>query len=183
MRVYVENGSTRPFSAIIETPRGPNTVAIRNIGHLEFPLAAGVVAESTVSGPVVSAPENLEAPNTIQGGALRTYPFDTHVDSVQVLLKTDGRPLNSRIELLQGPNNNKQVVEVYTEDGMDRPFFLILATPGAGNVIRICNTAPVEFPLSASVHAYEIGNPSSNLEPVLGGDSGVSSSPKLDLQC
>ena len=182
MRVDVEDGNTRPFSAIIETPRGPNTVAIRNIGHLEFPLAAGVVAESTVSGPVVSAPENLEAPNTIQGGALRTYPFDTHVDSVQVLLTTDGRPLNSRIELLQGPNNNKQVVEVYTEDGMDRPFFIILATPGAGNVIRICNTAPVEFPLSASVQAYEIGNHSSNLEPVLGGDSGVSSSPKLDLQ-
>jgi hypothetical protein len=65
---------------------------------------------------------------------------------------------------------------------MDRPFFIILATPGAGNVIRICNTAPVEFPLSASVQAYEIGNHSSNLEPVLGGDSGVSSSPKLDLQ-
>ena len=33
MRVYVENGQTRPFSAVIETPRGPNTVAIRNIGQ------------------------------------------------------------------------------------------------------------------------------------------------------
>jgi len=179
MRVYVEDGNKRPFSAVIETPRGPNTIAIRNIGHLEFPLAAGVVAESTVSGPVVSAPENLEAPNTIQGGALRTYPYDSHVDSVQVLLKTDGRPLNARIELLQGPNNNKQVVEVYTEDGMDRPFFLILATPGAGNVVRIVNTAPVEFPLSASVQAYEMGDSSANLEPVMGGDDGVSSNSDL----
>merc|ERR1719181_1787848 len=68
MRVYVENGQLRPFSAVIATPRGPNTVAIRNIGQIEFPIAADCSAAST----------------TIQGGALRTYPFDPLVDSVQV---------------------------------------------------------------------------------------------------
>merc|ERR1719181_115959 len=98
MRVYVENGEVRPFNAVVETPRGPNTIAIRNIGQIEFPFAANVVAE------VVDAPsaECLSTRMTIQGGALRTYPFDPTVDSVQVLLKTDGRPLNARIELLQG---------------------------------------------------------------------------------
>merc|ERR1719191_1092189 len=147
MRVYVENGQLRPFSAVVETPRGPNTIAIRNIGQVEFPLAANVVADN------VDAPsaECLDTRMTIQGGALRTYPFDPTVDSVQVLLKTDGRPLNARIELLQGPNNNKQVIELYTEDGLDRPFFCILETPGSGNVVRVVNTAPVEFPLTASV--------------------------------
>ena len=44
MRVYVENGQFRPFSAVIETPRGPSTVAIRNIGQIEFPLIADVSA-------------------------------------------------------------------------------------------------------------------------------------------
>eukprot|EP00967_Tisochrysis_lutea_P015255 scaffold17179_cov28-Tisochrysis_lutea.AAC.1 len=165
MRVYNENGQVRPFSAVIETPRGPNTVAIRNIGQLEFPFAAKVMAEQ-VDKP---SPECISSSMTIQGGALRTYPFDPSVDSVQILLKTDGRPLNARIELLQGPNNNKQVIELYTEDGLDRPFFCVLKTPGSGNVVRCVNTAPVEFPMTAAVVPRTF-NPDVSSDAVLGGD-------------
>ena len=166
MRVYVEDGSTRPFETVIQTPRGPNTVAIRNIGALEFPLVADVNARE-VQSPSAECVDRLE---TIQGGALKTYPFEPNVDTVQVLIETDGRPLNARIELLQGPNNNKQVIELYTEDGSDRPFFCTLHAPGSGNVVRIVNTAPVEFPMSAAVVAGRINMEVSTLEPVLGGD-------------
>ena len=165
MRVYVENGQLRPFSAVVETPRGPNTVAIRNIGQIEFPIAANVIADS-VDSP---SGDCLGSSTIIQGGALRTYPFDPSVDSVEVLLKTDGRPLNARIELLQGPNNNKQVIELYTEDGCDRPFFCVLETPGSGNVVRIVNTAPVEFPMTAGVVPHSI-NDEMTSGAVLGGD-------------
>merc|ERR1719482_2708151 len=165
MRVYVENGQMRPFSAVIETPRGPNTVAIRNIGQIEFPIAANVVADEVD----LPSPDAHSFATTVQGGALRTYPFDPTVDSVEVLIKTDGRPLNARIELLQGPNNNKQVIELYTEDGCDRPFFCILETPGAGNVVRIVNTSPVEFPMACSVVPHSV-NDMMAPDAVLGGD-------------
>jgi len=172
MRIYVENGAVRPFSAVMETPRGPNTIAVRNIGQLEFPMAAQIEAVSA-AGPLGDMQTIEHGPMTIQGGALRTYPFEPQVDSVQVLLKTDGRPLNARIELLQGPNNNKQVIELYTEDGLDRPFYAILETPGSGNVIRIVNTATVEFPLTCSCGAYKFGDKSSfeEMQPVISGYS------------
>eukprot|EP00548_Thalassiothrix_antarctica_P017672 CAMPEP_0194194818 /NCGR_PEP_ID=MMETSP0154-20130528/75775_1 /TAXON_ID=1049557 /ORGANISM="Thalassiothrix antarctica, Strain L6-D1" /LENGTH=259 /DNA_ID=CAMNT_0038919281 /DNA_START=1 /DNA_END=780 /DNA_ORIENTATION=+ len=170
MRIYVENGATRPFNAVMETPRGPNTVAVRNIGQLEFPMAAQIEAVSA-AGPLGDMERIDHGPMTIQGGALRTYPFDPNVDSVQILLKTDGRPLNSRIELLQGPNNNKQVIELYTEDGLDRPFYAIIETPGSGNVVRIVNTATVEFPLTCSVGAYRHSEKDSfdEMQPVISG--------------
>jgi hypothetical protein len=172
MRVYVENGQLRPFSCVIATPRGPNTVAIRNIGQIEFPVAADVYANDCEN----PSAETVSSATTIQGGALRTYPFDPLVNSVEVLLRTDGRPLNARIELLQGPNNNKQVVELYTEDGLDRPFFAILETPGSGNVVRIVNTAPVEFPMTAAVVPHSIdqdlASGKHDGDVVIGGDIG-----------
>ena len=170
--IYVEDGNLRPFSCVIDTPKVMgNAVAIYNTGHLEYPLSAHVEAElegasqggTTGIGGVVRRLEDMSSPMVIQGGAIRSYPFDPSVASVQVLMKTDGRPLNGRIELLQGPNNSKQVMEVYTEDGMDRPFFAVIETPGAGNVIRIVNTAPVEFPLAANVEPYLVDESESDV--------------------
>jgi len=154
MGVYIEDGSQRPFRAVVETPRGYNAIAVRNTGQMEFPLAASVDAD-TQTASINERLSQLERPKTLQGGAVRTFAFDPYVEMIQVLLKTDGRPLNARIELLQGPNNLKQVIEVYTEDGMDRPFFIICETPGTGNVVRIVNTATLEYPLSAVVEPYE----------------------------
>jgi hypothetical protein len=146
-RVYSEDGELRPISATLEIPRGPSTIAVRNIGQMEFPLTAGVDADM-VRRP---SPEHQNAAQYVQGGALKTYPMDPTIDAVEVLLETGGMPMNARIEILQGPDTNKQVIELYSENGMDRPFFATFATPWSGNVVRILNTGPMEYPLTASV--------------------------------
>jgi hypothetical protein len=167
MRVYSEDGKARPFNAVIETPQSPNTVAIRNIGGIEFPLAASLVAND-VDEPI----SNFPATSTIvQGGALKTFPFPANVQRVEVMIKTDGRPLNARLELLQGPNNNKQVIELYADDGLARPFFAIIDTMGSGNVVRVQNTAPIEFPMTASVQPHFVDENLSPFEPIIGGDA------------
>lgn len=152
MAVYVEDGEERPFNAVIETPRGQNTVSVRNTAEMEFPLYARVEANAEDADYIKISDAGV--PKVIQGGALKTYSFAPSVDSVQILLRTDGRPLNARIELLQGPNNNKQIVELYTEDGLERPFYAVIESPGSGNVVRVLNTAPLEFPLLACVEPY-----------------------------
>jgi hypothetical protein len=155
MKVYVEDGGVRTFSTFIDTPRSPNTVCVKNTGHLEFPLYAIVGPDREAGDSCLQAAKRGKG-EIIQGGALRTYAFEPLVDSVAIMIKTDGRPLNARIELLQGPNNNKQVLALYTEDGLERPFLAIVQTPGSGNVVRVVNTAPVEFPMHATVVEHEI---------------------------
>jgi len=157
MRVYLENGSVSPFSAVVETPRGSNVIAIRNTGHLEFPMTAGVEPEvrgSAGLGPPVQRLSDVNLLRTVQGGSVQTFPFASNVSSVLVYLRTDGRPLNARIELMQGPTQDKQVVDIYAEDGRERPFFAVIETPGHGNVVRLINTGSVEFPMTACVEPY-----------------------------
>lgn len=158
LALYLEDGNMRPFRAIILSPGSQNSIAIRNTAQMEYPLFAGVEAnvKEAGGGSLSDRLDSLEAKRIIQGGAVFTMPFSPSVASIQVLLKTDGRPLNARIELLQGPNNVKQVMEVYTEDGTERPFYTIMETPGTGNVIRIVNTATVEFPISANVEPFMV---------------------------
>jgi len=131
MRVYVENGQLRPFSAVVETPRGPNTVAIRNIGQIEFPIAANVIADS-VDSP---SGDCLGSSTTIQGGALHSYPFDPSVDSVEVLLKTDGRPLSPD---RAPPGPQQQQAGHRAVHGCDRPFFCMLGQRRAHRQHRAC---------------------------------------------
>jgi len=154
--VYSEDGNARPFNAVIETPKGQNAIRIQNTATMEYPLKA--IVETDTEGFIGERPVDPSNSQLIQGGAVKTYTFEATVGSVAVLMQTDGRPLNVRIEILQCPNNNKQVIDVYTENGILRPFYAIMQTPGSGNVVRIVNTATMEYPVMCSVEPYELEN-------------------------
>jgi len=163
MRVYAENGQIHPFRCVVQTPGGLNNVAIRNTGKMNNPIMANVVHNDVdVPSPYLST-----AAITVKGGDHHIFQFDISVDSVQILLKSAGQPLNARVELLQvsNPGNYRQMIELYSKDGLDQPFFATLQTPGSGNVIRIVNTALYEMPMTASVV------PTPSTETALGRDA------------
>lgn len=155
LKVYMEDGSKRTFNVMVESPGSTNSIAFRNTGKMLYPLIAGVDIDKSALdvGPAQTLFDNSK-PTIVQGGAVITRPFATSVQSVQVMLNTNGGPLNARIELFQGPDNDKQVMDVYTEDGSNRPFYTVIETPGIGNVVRVTNTASMEFPINASIEPF-----------------------------
>ena len=182
MKVYSQDGYTHGIRAnsgfggsngMSPYDRG-HALSIRNTGPMEFPISAGV---SNDESPIATDPddvvdkktgETVSAPKprsqmktitrTIQGmGTIATFPFDMYVESVRVTLWSEGRPIDAKIELLQGPNNVKTVGQVYN-DGMRGPFSLDVDTPGAGGVIQIENTGPMEFPINARVEPLTFGD-------------------------
>jgi len=167
--VYVEDGRARPFRCFLATPYSGNSVSIRNTNTLEYPLQA--ILEGGKVG--LDDPETQKKmqqiqatkPKMCQGGAVITERFQPEVQSVQVFLQSEGRPLQCRIELIQGPNNVKQVMEVYTEEGSTRPFYAIMETPGYGTgVVRIINSSTMEFPFTATVQPWDIGLPDDDFD-------------------
>lgn len=161
LEVVSGKGKLRPFKAVIETPKGYGSLFLRNIGDLEFPITANVGAAHTGGGgPFMDLDEDIydmRAPEMLQGGgSIISFPLDPQVRSAKVQLRTDGRPLNAKIELIQGPNTIRYSIDLYNEDGNLRQFYTVISTPNAGNVIRIVNTAPVEYPLTVAVEPFEI---------------------------
>jgi hypothetical protein len=189
MRVYSDDGYLRPFRSL-ETPHSSNghSYSIRNRGPLEFPMAASVRQLSGYGGPhrggygsvspsgypgVGAIQQSGGIPSvTVQGGAIRSFPFGPEVESVEVILSTEGRNLQARIELLQGPDNVKQSIDLEEDDGYNRPFVCTFETPGYGHVVRIVNNGPIEFPLTASVIPRTFARPGYDDRVVLGGRIG-----------
>jgi len=168
---YTEDGLLRPVDAIIETPVSPKTVGIYNTGSIEFPFDANV-AKTGLDKAYAYVSETGVQPEKVQGGKVMPFTFGPEVDSVQILLMTagdlGGRNMKAKIELTQGPNQVKQIFEIYASVGYKNPFYAVVQTPGANNAIRVINENTIEFPFNAWVLPYKAG-PKKELGPIMGG--------------
>lgn len=76
-----------------------------------------------------------------KGGAIRTFPIDPSWDKVQIMVwsvDVGRKSFKTNIEILQGPNNAKQHLNLRC-GGSTQPFHAVIDTPGSGWMIR-CNS-------------------------------------------
>jgi hypothetical protein len=146
MKAYSEDGKVRPIQTLIGTRNKAAMIEVRNVGEYEFPFKA---ASNYAVDDMALVPQEIPAAAEgvrVDGGALRSFPLDASTEMLEVVLNTDGRQLNARIELLNAPNNPKQTFEVFTNNGALNSLCVCFKTPDAGNTVRIVNLAPLEFP-------------------------------------
>ena len=113
--------------------------------------------------PTRKAPVKADSTILVQGGSLRTWSYRSpSVEQVQVVLSTEGRPLDADIELWHGPDNTPCKMRVYVENGQLRPFSAVIETPRGPNTVAIRNIGQIEFPIAANVVADQVDSPSAD---------------------
>ena len=143
LKAYSEDGKTRPIQTLIGTRNKAAMIEVRNVFESEFPFKAA----SNYAAPEMSAKiPPAAAGERVDGGALRSFPIEPSAKQVEVVLNTDGKQLNARVEILNAPNNPKQTYEVFTNNGELNSLCVCFNIPDSGSTVRIVNLAPVEFP-------------------------------------
>lgn len=151
-----EDGSEYPIQTLIGTRNKAANLEVMNTGPYTIPIKAAV---SYAIDPLASARDNLA--NEVQGqymegGSIHNLAFAPNINQLQILLKTEGKQLNARIELLNGPSNVKASLEVFTNNGALNSLFVVFDTPGAGNAIVVKNLAPLEYPCELYAKASQV---------------------------
>ena len=154
VRAYAADGLLRPLDLAVETPNGPNTVVVRNLAQDGVPIVAGVWGDHTLEPSAWCRIGSQE----VSGRGVGTYPLPAS-GSVEVFLQTESGPLNARLELsLEG--ENRQVVQIYTENGCTSPFHCFLCAPEGGS-LRVLNTTPAVMTSAVAVEAHDSKRPTS----------------------
>lgn len=148
------SGGVFPLKATLQFKKLSPVLKISTDGSYEFPLECGVFVptpeESDNIGKICSdmfysAPmkDRVQGGSTIdgKGGAIRTFNIDPSWDKTQIMVwsKDVGKKsFKTNIEVLQGPNNAKQHINLRC-GGSTQPYHAVIDTPGSDWTIR-CNS-------------------------------------------
>lgn len=158
IHAHSDDGSHYPIQTLVGTRNKSANLEVRNTGPGTMPIKAAV---SYAIDPLASARDKVanEAEGVLmEGGSVHHVSFPAEISQLHVLLKTEGKQLNAKIELLNGPNNIKQEFEVFTNNGELNSLFVAFDTHGDGNSIRVKNLAPFEYPCTLYAQASKVGS-------------------------
>lgn len=154
--VECEDGSENIVHSIIELPPGgyPVTIAVYNTEGQEFPMEVSVEDSFNRYSPLDSF--HGWTPILIQGdGTVKSFNLADDVDNVEILLTTHTRNMKAYIEILHGPNDDNEIIEVDTDNATLHPFYTVIQAAEGCNTLRIKNENSVEFPFEAYVRPCE----------------------------
>jgi len=142
LNAYSEDGKLRPIQTLVGTRNKPANIDIVNTGPYEMAINAGAVYATGAMTEVAQRPKG----QICQGSSIRSYEIAPSTKQLEVCLRTDGKQLNAKVELLNSPNNPKQTYEVFTNNGELSSLCMCFNTPDVGTTVRVHNLATVEFP-------------------------------------
>mmetsp|Transcript_44155 Transcript_44155/g.68807 ORF Transcript_44155/g.68807 Transcript_44155/m.68807 type:complete len:277 (+) Transcript_44155:40-870(+) len=142
LNAYSEDGKLRPIQTLVGTRNKPANIDIVNTGPYEMAINAGAVYAQGAMTEVAQRPKG----QICQGSSIRSYEISPTTKQLEVCLRTDGKQLNAKVELLNSPNNPKQTYEVFTNNGELSSLCMCFNTPDVGTTVRVHNLATVEFP-------------------------------------
>merc|ERR1719230_1020319 len=87
----------------------------------------------------------------VEGQTRKTWKFnDLSKDRVQVAVESEGRPVNTDLNLWLGPDWTPFKLKAYSEDGKARPIQTLVGTRNKAAMIEVMNTGEYEFPFKAA---------------------------------
>ena len=166
LKTYSEDGKRRPIKTLVGTcniiannqeaamVEVASNKAVRYKDEMEF----SIKSPSKIAMVPAEIPARTQG-TMIAGSALHSFTIEESAKQVEIVLRTDGRQLNAKVELLEldapNKNNPKQVYEVFTDNGDLNRLAVYFHIPEAFSTIRVVNLATVEFPCFATVNQTE----------------------------
>lgn len=143
--IYQRSGSAS-VSSSTRLDMSDYGTSVRNRMNIDFdtgrsslvPIGSSPLARSRGTVPSLAEIWDSSWPVTVQGGwRINSYLVicQPMIDAVQVLLKSEGRPIDADVELWQGPDKTPHKMRVYMEDGAIRTFNAVIGTPRGPNTV------------------------------------------------
>jgi hypothetical protein len=182
----VMNGAAYPIKATLKFKKVSPVLKVSTNGTYEFPLVCGVFVPSPEESKKIedfcekdmfyNAPmkQSVQGGSTIdnKGGAIRTFDIPPTWEKTQIMVwsKDVGKKsFKSDIEILQGPNNQKQRFYLRC-GGSTQPYHAVVNTPGPGWRIR-CNSKKFieDGKFEIAVAPYKLGEVDEGASVILSG--------------